>query len=36
MTAPNDISPIHNGNEKALMRQIMSQLAMNRTVPPMH
>jgi len=34
MTAPNDISPIHSRNEKALMLAIISQLARNRTVPP--
>ena len=34
MTAPNNISPIHSVNEKALMLAISSQLARNKAVPP--
>ena len=34
MTAPSNISPIHSGNERALMLAISSQVPRNRAVPP--
>ena len=34
MTAPSNISPIHSGNERALMLAISSQVARNKAVPP--